>query len=141
MKKSVHKLVVEPESDIALWAIASSESDYRLSWLINTRLSFQLAKTENFKTCHSKTGTPQEFSTYYFENEEKCLSYRLYANQCENGLLIEDLKNIDYLFQILGNISNTELNSLLAKIREIENISALIRIDPIKYKSAKKLFL
>ncbi|MDP4187295.1 MAG: IPExxxVDY family protein [Bacteroidota bacterium] len=141
MKKSVHKLIVEPESDIALWAIVSSESDYRLSWLLNTRLSFQLSKTENFKTFHSKTGIPQEFSTYCFEDEEKCLACRLYSNQCENGFLIEELKNIDYLFQILGNISNTELNSLLTKIREIENISALIRIDPVKYKSAKKLFL
>jgi hypothetical protein len=140
LKKSVHKLIVEPESDIALWAIVSSESDYRLSWLLNTRLSFQLSKTENFRTFHSKTGISQEFSNYYFEDEEKCLAYRLYSNQCDNGSLIEDLKNIDYLFQILGNISNVELNSLLAKIREIENISALIRIDPEKYKSAKKLF-
>ena len=68
---------------------------------------------------HKKTGVRQEFSLYRYYDEETYLDYHLIANRCEDGFLLEELKNIDYFLRISGDCEDDFTERLLVKLLKI----------------------
>jgi len=65
--------------------------------------------------------------------------YHLVCNRCENGFLLEEIRNIDYLLKISGDIDEQDINTLVSRIRSIEGFSAAFELDPAQLKSREKL--
>lgn len=139
MKKKSHKLIYEPDYSFLLIGISSHENDYHISWLINLKLGLGLRKVRNLQIFNKKLGETQEFSIYSFENDERSLQYNLISNRCDNGFLIEEIKNIDYLLQILGDISEKDQEKIINTLKETEKISTSFIIDPTTLKSRQRL--
>jgi hypothetical protein len=135
-KKSVHKLSSEADTIVTLLGISSHENDYRISWALNEHLGFRFTKTENHKVLNQRLKQSQEFSTYQFMNNDD--SYRLISNRCDNGFLIEELKNIDFLLVIEENKTLISVQELIKRIKDIPFISAVF---PIEISSLKKNYL
>ncbi|HEY4785024.1 MAG TPA: IPExxxVDY family protein [Bacteroidales bacterium] len=138
-KKDVHKL--SPETGIApiLLGISSHENDYRLSWALNENLGFRFTKTENHKSFNQRLSETQEFSTYSFTDDENSNTYRLISNRCDNGFLLDELKNIDFLVLIEPSDPLYRASELMAKIRSVPFVSGIFAIDMERLKNKKRL--
>ena len=138
-KKDVHKL--SPETKIApiLFGISSHENDYRLSWAINENLGFRFAKTENYISYNQRLNATQEFSAYCFTEDERANTYRLISNRCENGFLLDELKNIDFLLLIDPTDSAFQAIELMSRIKTIPFVSAIFAIEMNSLKNRKRL--
>jgi len=139
-KKDVHKLSTKAEPTFILFGISSHENDYRISWALNEHLGFHFKKAENHKLLNQRLNEIQEFSTYQYAQNDSSNTYRLISNRCDNGFLIEELKNIDFLLLIEEKESTISLSDLTAKIKSIPFVAAVFPIELTSLKSRKKLF-
>ncbi len=141
MPKKIHKLKEKENYDFGLVAISSPENDYRISWVLNNIMGYRLIKQENLKVYHERLDDPQEFSQFQYFDEEKLLLYRLISNKCENGNLIEEISNIDYLLQVIGEMDEGFLDTLVKDLNAVEDITLALKTDPARLKSKKKLLM
>ena len=138
-KKKIHKLSFKPDFEFVLLGISSHENDYRLSWAINNHLSVGLSKTNNIAL--NNKNSIQQFSVFSYHDEESYNTYYLINNISEQGFLFKELKNIDYFFQINGELIDYELQKIIKKLREIDIIASVFRIDVATLKNPAKLLL
>jgi hypothetical protein len=131
--------VVEDDYNFLLVGISSHENDYRISWAFNTQLKMALKRTHNLQIHNPRVNEIQEFSIYRYTDSETLLQYELLSNRCDNGFLLEEMKNIDYILKISGDASKNFLVQLVNKIKKIDIITTAFEIDPQSLKSKKKL--
>ncbi|OFX61054.1 MAG: hypothetical protein A2046_15760 [Bacteroidetes bacterium GWA2_30_7] len=132
-----HKLKLESEFNFSIYGIYSSEKDYKLCWLINEKLSLKLSKSEDI-IFESKNGMTNNFSVYSHFNENEEILYRLISNKNLSYYLIEELKNIDFVFQIFNN---DDILKITTELKKVENILGVIKIDLELIKSISKQVL
>jgi hypothetical protein len=136
-----HKLEYAERFDFLLLGMSSTENDYRLIWQINKQLGFEFIKTDNHKI-KAKGSLPElEFSHYIFEHEDLYLVFRIISNKSPDGVLMEELKNIDFLLIVQGKIEDANINELVSGLKSIEHIQAVFRIDPSGLKSRERLLV
>jgi hypothetical protein len=140
-KKKSHKLSIEPDYRFFLIGISSHENDYHLCWAINRKLGLTLQKTANFVVFNPKRKANQEFSMYFFEDEESLLTYHLLSNRCDDGFLIDEFRNIDFLIQVHGDFPEAAQKKLIRDLKAIEIISTSFDIDPHALKSPDRLLI
>ncbi len=141
MKKKSHKLAVEPDYRFILIGISSHENDYHLCWAINQKLNLSLQKRANYVLFHPKLKTNQEFSFYAYEDEESFLTYYLLSNRCDDGFLVEEFRNIDFLMQVHGDLPVKAQEKLIRDLRSIPVISTSFAMDPATLKSRDRLLI
>lgn len=139
MKKKVHKLDFDLEYEFILIGIVSYENDYRISWSVNKYLDLKLVKTKDLEIVNEKYPEPQKFSVYNFFNEENLFNYNLISNKCNNGFLIEELKNIDYFFQISGEFADNFKQDIVNLLKHTNGVNIVFDIDPNSLRSREKL--
>lgn len=136
-----HKLEYTEHFDFLLLGIVSAENDYRFIWQINKKLGFEFEKTQSHKVKVKGTETEPEFSHYVFEHDGLYLLFRLIGNKSPDGVLIEELKNIDYLLIVQGEMTESYIRDLISGLKAIEQIQGVFRIDPISLKNREKLLI
>ncbi len=137
-KKSIHKLSA-PTEEPSLWlGISSHENDYRLSWALNQYLNINLVKSENHSVFNQKLNLDNEFTVYEYLNEQG-LKFRLISNRCENGFLLDEFKNIDFIFIVQPNDDDIFTSDLLSRIKRISLVSAVFPINMTEGKRKKIL--
>ena len=139
MPKKIHKLNLEPEYSFKLIGISSHENDYRLSWAINNKLRIELNKTTDLEILNRKFSERQNFSLHTYEDEDTFIKYNLLSNTCDNGFLIEEMKNIDFFLQVFGEVPDSFIENLNQRLKLIDVITASFIIDPNNLKSKLKL--
>jgi len=140
IRKKTLKLKINDDIHFRLIGISSHENDYRLVWAINNQLKFQFTRIESLIIHRAATKTDLEFSRYVYADEDKYLTYYLISNRCAEGFLFSELKNLDYLLQITGEISENSQAELMKFLRKVDLISAVFYIDPLHLKeSSSKL--
>ncbi len=136
-KKIVHKLKLDFDIDFQLIGIASHENDYRLSWAINKALNLELAKTHDLIVNHPKHKIEIGYSLYHFEDELEYLSYSLISNKSENGFLLPEKNNIDFILKVSGSLDINILNLIIRKLNNVEIVLAAFLLDDISDKMWK----
>ncbi|MDA3954810.1 MAG: IPExxxVDY family protein [Bacteroidales bacterium] len=133
-KKKIHKLAIEVENDYSLIGIASHENDYRLSWAINKALGLDLKKNEDLLINHPKHKIIINYSLYNYDDENNYITYNLISNKSEQGFLIPEMKNIDFVFRVSGNPDQNLLDALIVKLKKIDIVSTAFLINDISEK-------
>ncbi len=130
------KLNIKPDFDFVLIALVSSEPLYRIGWLINEHINIQLKEVEPINIIHSKRQINQEFQRFAFINDTE--TYYLVNNKSENGVLIEEQKQVDFWLKIesLNQINSADL---VKNIKSIKDINLAFIVDPSSLKSKQKL--
>jgi hypothetical protein len=141
MPKKIHTLKEKETYDFGLIGISSPENDYRISWVLNKTMGFQLVRQENLEVYHKRLEDPQAFHQFQYRDEETLLLYRLISNKCENGYLLEEMTNIDYLIQVIGDMDESYIRDLIKELNKTEGITLAFPINPSTLKSKKKLIL
>ena len=130
---------MQPDDHFYVIGIVSHENDYRLSWSLNQQFKFKFTKSDNLIISQPKLSLNQTYSVFIFEDEESFVRYSLISNKSENGFLIPDLKNIDYILKISGEIQITDVEGMVQKFKRVDLVTTAFIIDNLPTKLLKNL--
>ena len=149
----MHVVTFDLEDDYLLIGIHSTEEDYRLAYLITTRLNTKFINNNqrlDFKDSNA------EFPLYEYKNEKTYLNYYLINNKClrvvneqnNTGLfggnysttsyLLPEKKKVDFLLKVEGCTQEFILE-IVEKLNKINQIITSFQIETATLKSKNNL--
>lgn len=148
-----HILTSKESETFGLIGITTPVKDYRISWLLNQMLAFDLVRCADVLLPENPGSAPAAglfeqstdnegsagFSCYSFEIEEDRLTFFLVCNRNDFSYLIPELKKTDYFLIIQGPYAETDIKSLQRKINDIPDVITTSVIDPSRLKSKNNL--
>ncbi|HHJ10719.1 MAG TPA: IPExxxVDY family protein [Bacteroidetes bacterium] len=137
VKTKKHRLLLEPDRDYHLTAIASHEKGYHLSWILNRKLGTYFTRSTDFHI--SRKNTDLFFPVFIWKDEKKMLTWHLISNRSENGFLLNELKNIDFLLHITPNPGEEFIRNLQNHLKNIPVVYTCFPLNPEKYQAADSL--
>ena len=137
MPKKVHKLKDQQEEAFQLIAIASHQSDYRLSWALNRKLNWNFQKAEDLTVQNPKSSGEQHFNTYSYTDSHNRTIY-LIANKSADGFLFPSMTNIDFLLKANG-LPDNDIHLMITRIRQIDFVITAFRLENLSSKDRKKI--
>jgi hypothetical protein len=81
-----------------------------------------------------------EFSRYISHDENKYLTCTLISNRCPDGYLFPEIRNLDFILQIVGEITETGIKQIIQQLKGEAIISAIFVLDPLKLKGVSQVF-
>jgi len=133
----IYYLELGIDEDFELIGISSHEKDYRLAWALNRTMNWGLSRIADIELTH-KTQISNH-AQYQFEHPVEGHLYTLIDNKTENGFLIPELTQFDYLIKI--DQSSAEMDDDFYKsLRKTSFVLAVYPIDLSKLKSKQNLF-
>jgi len=108
-------------------------------WNINQTFSFNFERGNSHKLFSKKAGKELEFPLYTYDDEDTYYLYQLLSNKCEDGVLLEELKNIDYLIMIQGDFTEAFSNGFQNRLKKLECVQGVFKIDPSSLKNRENL--
>lgn len=136
-----HKLDMAIEEDFCLLGVVSDEPDYKLCWLINASLRMNFEKQNDLTLFHKKMNEEQEFSNFQFEDEEAMITFRIIKNRTDKGYYLEELKNLDYLIHIQGEINTMKISNFMLSLGGLEPVRICLPCDLSRIKNHDRLLL
>jgi len=141
LTRKIHKLSTSIEENYCLLGIAADLSDYKLCWLINNELSISFERIDNLELYHKKVNENQVFSIFQYYDEDSLLTYRIIKNRTDNGYFLEEVRNLDFLIHIQGEIIPDEINRFIISVAKIQGIRLCIPVNLRKIKDTFRLEL
>ncbi|HEX2395502.1 MAG TPA: IPExxxVDY family protein [Bacteroidales bacterium] len=132
--KKTLKLKIEKQINFKIIGISSHENDYRIVWEINEKLGMQFLRVTNLVVHIARLKKDMEFSRYLFDDEDRYLKYFLISNRCPDGFLFPEIKNLDFVLQIIGELTAPDLKGIEKKIKSLNVVSAAFTLQPEKIK-------
>jgi len=129
------------EEDFCLLGVVSDEPDYRLCWMINQSLDMNFEKQEDLLLYHRKLNEEQVFSLFSFHDNDSLITYRIIKNRSENAYFLEELKNIDYLIHIQGEISTSRISGFMLSVGALDAVRMCVPSDLSRIKNKERLLL
>jgi len=121
--------------DCQLLGLVSQLKDYRLAFFVNNQMDFEFRKYGNLEF-DDGSGNKKSASWYYYYNEQLSAKMYLIANSTNEGKLIPSKKEIDY-FLLFKEFQSTEYaDSVLPKLRSVNNVLAVFKLDLNSIKEA-----
>jgi len=141
LNKKKHKLSVSSEENYCLLGISTDEPDYKLCWLINDQFRMSFFKTDNLRVFHKKLNEDQEFSLFQYDDENSMLVYRIIGNRSDEGFFLSELKNIDFLLHIQGDLIQDDITKLVRQLISLDAVRMCVPVDLGKLKEKDRLQL
>jgi hypothetical protein len=150
-------LEIDYDYDFKLLSISSTEKDYRMAWLLNNQLEWQLTRSEKPLELFKQGDELHAFYIYTFIDEVLQKEYMLIPNQSlkyqkkelnfslfdeemvAKALLIPELLRTDYFIMLKGNVFDEDLIMIESHLNRIPEILMCSAINPTALKSRKNL--
>lgn len=136
-----HKLDLAIDEDFCLLGVVTDEPDYKLCWQINRSLHMNFEKQEELRLFHRKLQDTQAFSLFTFHDNETLITFRIIKNRTENGYYLDELKNIDYLIHIQGEINTLRISNFMLSVGALESVRMCVPSDLSRIKNKERLLL
>jgi hypothetical protein len=136
-----HKLELAIEEDFCLLGLVSDEPDYKLCWRINQSLDMNFEKQDELKLFHRKLDESQTFSYFSYHDEDALITYRLIQNRAEKGYFLDEMKNIDFLIHIQGEINTDRIRSFMSSVSALDPVRMCVPSDLSRIKNKERLLL
>ncbi len=136
-----HKLELAIDEDFCLLGLVSDETDYKLSWMINRSLAMNFEKEDDLQLFHPKLKEEQIFSLFSYHDDAAMITFRIIKNRAENGYYLDELKHIDYLIHIQGEIDATRISGFMHSISRLEPVRMCVPSDLTRIKNKERLLL
>ena len=136
-----HKLEMAIYEDFSLLGMVSDETGYRLCWLINRALGTDFLRLDDLKLYHRRLDKEQVFSIYAFSDEDAMLTFRIIRNRAEEGFFLDELKNLDYLVHIQGELSPEKIGSFMQGTAAIPEVRMCVPVDLARIRNQERLLL
>ncbi len=145
----IHAFNFEFDHDYTLIGIHSVLEDYRIAYFLNKNLKIHLKRFKEDLDFPSKYC---RFPFYIYEDKSNFTTWSLIANkhafidsvdvlnnlffeETKVSFLINEKKSVDFFIKINGNFNDSELQKILQKINNTQNIITSYKIDPYDLKS------
>ena len=138
-KKIVQFLDFETKYDFLLLGIYCAYRDYRICFELDKVLELSFEKQDDFEIQAEKKGSTGQFPIFFAENSDE-EQFFVVGNKGNNGLLISELKQVDYFLLVRNNSRYTTSQILIEKIKSINIVSSVLEYFPDELKSGD-LFL
>jgi hypothetical protein len=122
------KLNIEQNNYYILLGLVSAEPDYKLSLTLNKKFGIFLKNIPSLRLS-GNNNSEVTFSRYSNNADNEDIIIELVSNRSGKNYLLNKLKNIDYLLQIQISENEAEINDLTTRLREIDTITAVFKID------------
>jgi hypothetical protein len=122
------KLNIEQNNCYILLGLVSAEPDYKLSLTLNNKFGIVLKNIPSLRL-PGNNNTELIFSRYSNNADNDDLNIELISNRSGKNYLLNKLKNIDYLLQILISEYEADINNITSRLREIDTITAVFNVD------------
>ncbi|MDR3285981.1 MAG: IPExxxVDY family protein [Prevotellaceae bacterium] len=127
MKSKTLKLE-ENNYNFVVLAIVSTEDDYYLIWNLNNILSLNLNRTEH-PMLKNLIPAGETISYFNYICDKIGIEYSFIRNKYSKFRLIRQLASIDFMLKISGNLTNDQINHIIAAIRSVKGITACINLN------------
>ncbi|RKD12511.1 hypothetical protein BCY91_11785 [Pelobium manganitolerans] len=131
-------LEVGLDFDFKLLAITAQLRDYRLCHIINKYTESDFEKSDDLVISFKNTGTKYYSCYTYFPDNVECY-FTLLSNRGTDGLLIPEMKEIDFFIIIKEFIDDEDFDLFFAQLKQIPEIQAVAELNPNKLKSKENL--
>jgi hypothetical protein len=136
-----HKLKMAMEEDFCLLGVVADEPDYKFCWMINRVLEINFEKLDDLVLYHPKLDADQEFSIFFYENEEAMLTYRIVKNRSDKGYFLDELKNLDFLVHIQGEIYGDQIGTFMQSVNSLSSVRMCVPVDLSRLRNKERLLL
>lgn len=136
-----HKLSLSIDENYCLLGIVSDEPDYKLCFLLNQTSKMDFQRMDSLALFDAKAKLEQEFPLFQFENPRNLLTYRIIKNRSESGYFLPELKNIDYLLHIQGDLVESDIDRFIKEASALDQIRLCVPVDLGKVKNRDRLLL
>jgi len=129
------------EEDFCLLGVVSDDPDYKLCWRINQACESNFEKLDDLKLFHRKLKDDQLFSIFTFEDEEAMVTYRIIKNRSDTGYYLDELKNIDFLVHIQGEIYEEGIGFFMQSVSKLSSVRMCVPVDLARIRNRERLLL
>jgi len=139
VSKKVIKLDVPVEFDFVLLAVISSLKDYRLCFELNKKMKLKFIRQSDLELKDARHNRC-EYTFFRCRNSKTHEEIILILNKGSNGVLIPEMKNVDY-FMLIKNQPFDAIEKIVKAMNEIDNIGGVYELDPSELKSAENFLM
>ena len=136
-----HKLTLSIEENYCLLGIVSDEPDYKVCWRINQTFGMSFEKLDDLQLYHRKLSAEQFFSLFWYPDEDTMLTYRFIKNRSDQGYFLDEVKNLDYLIHIQGEIVTEKIDLFIGLLGSLPSVRMCAPVDLGKIKDRARLIL
>lgn len=138
-RMSRYQLDIEYDDEaVELIGISCHGRDYTLCWAINKKTGLALEREEKDLECCRPNGAQSTHVIFKHYDQEDRISYSLIGNRGENGFLIPERKEVDFLLMMEGE--QVPVNELLREVRALPQVLTTFSMDPEGLASLENLF-
>lgn len=139
MSKKIFLDLRSEQAVFTLIGISCHIRDYRFSYLLNRMLGTDFLKVEDLRGTLSNKKEPAGFSLYHYYDEDYFNSYYLLSNRSLEYVLAPEVKQVDFLLIIEGDLVRARKDRLIKSIREIPNVLTAYEINFAEIKNYETL--
>ena len=141
MKKLNLKLDPAQEPGMVLIGVSSHENDYKLVWAINNSMKFKFVRISNLSYDNPRNEGFAEFSRFLFDDTDRYIKYLMVSNKSEGDTLFPEIKNIDYLIHVHGELIGRAVSDLVRTLKNLDVITGAYLLDTAKLKGTDRLLM
>jgi hypothetical protein len=122
-------LVEEFFEGTRLLGIVAPVKGYQFSWLLNQYMQIDFRINHDIEIQLDKKKRKYYFSIYEYAEPNGSLMHYLYINQFDGEYLLPELKHLDFLWLLKGDIMrDTELGHLQQSLRSIPGVQLVMEL-------------
>jgi hypothetical protein len=137
MATTERKITSEPDKNIRLIGIATSERDYRLCYMLSEAMDWEITRMPNQEIELKERSIKMSLSVFKVVHELTHSTFYLFANKNMGELLLPEAGNFDYLLKTDGAYKGTK--DLIKKIKAIDAVLAVSEITVKTLKNYDRL--
>ncbi len=123
-----------------LLGVMAPIKDYQLCLHLNNLLEMDFRINNELEIQLNKKGRSYFFAVYEYNDPMKSLSHYVYNNQFDGEYLLPELKHLDFVWLLKGDIVSDEaLNMLVNTIRGINSVQLVVELTNEKIKHKEHL--
>jgi hypothetical protein len=142
MSKKIMKLEFENDFEFLLAGVITGHKDYRLCYEINDFMKLNFLRKKDVIVPAGKPGSSTRHSYFSCPGKDNEY-YHIISNRDKDGtgFFIPEQRSIDFFLLVSNPPPNFNINNLINKTREVDNISGVYEIEPSEIKSAEAFLL
>lgn len=113
--------------------------DYRICWLLNNQLGYQLEWKEDVPLLVGKQKQRALFNLYSYHDELNWLQYHFINNKYLGEYLVPELKQVDHLLLIDGGNAPQEKARAMEILRTLPLVQAVLDVEVDSLRSKQNL--
>ncbi len=116
------------ESPFTVFSVFSTQKDYRLAWLLNQGLGFELERIGDF-THHFSETKQAAFSLFQYHYQQYRMQVFLLSNKSSEGPILSETPVPDFLLLFWNMSDFFDLKQFQKDLRKISQVQTIIEVS------------